>query len=113
MSSESGTVIHNNALSGGASISISIHECMTVDREKKEGNLRAGFASSARFLVSFLMRNLVKKMIHVRSGVFLVGALSSLGLRFGVLNFHYAHITVHPLVITAVICNKEKELRCQ
>ena len=61
MSWESGTVIHDNALSGGAPISISIRKCITIDREKRGGNLRAGFASSAPFLVSFLMRNFVKK----------------------------------------------------
>jgi len=64
------------------------------------------------------MRNFVKKKkkkkkkkIHIRDGIFLVVALSSLGLRFGVFDFHYVHIMVHSLIVAAVICNKGKDLR--
>jgi hypothetical protein len=78
---------------------------------RKGGNVRAGFASSAPFLVSLLMRNLLKKFIHICSGVFLVGTLSSLGLGFGVFNVHYVDVTVHTLIVAAVICNAGKELR--
>ena len=57
------------------------------------------------------MRDLLEKFIHIRGGIFLVGTLSSLGLGFGVFNVHYVDITVHALVVAAVICNTEKELR--
>ena len=74
-------------------------------------NVRAGFASSTPFLVSFLMRDLLKKFIHICGGVFLVGTLSSLGLGFGVFNVHYVDVMVHTLIVAAVVCNVGKELR--
>jgi len=54
------------------------------------------------------MRNLLEKFIHISTGVFLVGTLSSLGLRFRVFDVHYMDIAVHALVVVAVICNTKK-----
>jgi hypothetical protein len=54
------------------------------------------------------MRNLLEKFIHIGTGVFLVGTLSSLGLGFGVVDVHYMDIAVHALVVAAVICNTKK-----